>query len=282
MIQTILGVAMIRFGQAGRLGKYPIHWHHCSDSSGSVVAKNTIRQSHQRCVVIHGTNNVLVEDNVAFQTAGHCFMTEDGIETGNIFARNLGAETGVAAAILPNGSTDDKPASFWISNPTNFVDGNVAAGSSGSGFWYELKKRGPLKDFYPDPLKEPLGSFVNNVAHSNGNSGQPTGSGAVRMYPEGYLPNGSTREIFVGLKAYRNIGIGVFLHKMINFDLTDALVSDNDIGIDLDRWVATIAEGENFTLVLLSVQSFHAKMHATYNVLFPYAFSYLSERKILM
>ena len=39
--------------------------------------------------VIHNTNNVLVEDNVAFDTHGHCYITEDGSEEGNSFLNNL-------------------------------------------------------------------------------------------------------------------------------------------------------------------------------------------------
>ena len=45
-----------------------------------MIAKNTIRGSNQRCVVIHGTHNATVVENIAYDTFGHCFMTEDGGE----------------------------------------------------------------------------------------------------------------------------------------------------------------------------------------------------------
>lgn len=233
--QSIVGVEFRRFGQQGKLGRYPIHFHHCGDVTDSVVEKNLVRHSHQRCIVVHGTNNLLVRENVAYQTAGHCIVTEDGIETGNQFLGNLAAETSAPETLISRDETDNQPASFWISNPTNTLQGNVAAGCEGSGYWYELKKRGPLASLFPDPISEPLGEFDGNVAHSNGNSGKPTGSGAIRLYPHGFLPNGSTKEVFSGVKAYRNIGIGIFIHKVHNFHLADSLVSDCDIGIDLDR-----------------------------------------------
>jgi hypothetical protein len=93
--QTLVGVDFKNFGQQGTLGRYPIHVHFCGDLTGSIVAKNTIRQSNQRCIVVHGTDKLLVQENVAFDTKGHCFMLEDGIETGNKFIRNLGVLTGV-------------------------------------------------------------------------------------------------------------------------------------------------------------------------------------------
>lgn len=75
--QNIEGVEVVNFGQAGTLGRYPIHFHLCRDVAGSVVKKNTVRHSNQRCFVIHGSDNLLLEDNVAYNTPGHCYMLED-------------------------------------------------------------------------------------------------------------------------------------------------------------------------------------------------------------
>ena len=174
VLQTIEGVDLRNFGQQGLLGRYPIHFHFCGDVAGSIVSKNTIRQSNQRCVVVHGTNKLRIQENVAFDTKGHCYMTEDGMETNNQFIRNLGAQTGSVTTIIPdNGTngeeTDGAPSTFWISAPTNYFEGNVAAGSESSGYWFEPKLRGVRKSMYPklDPMKSPLGSFKENVAHSN-------------------------------------------------------------------------------------------------------------------
>ena len=174
VVQTIEGVDLRNFGQQGNLGRYPIHFHFCNDVTGSIVSKNTIRQSNQRCVVVHGTNKLRIEENVAFDTKGHCYMTEDGMEMNNQFIRNLGAQTGIPATIIPNnGSNGDEsdgaPATFWITAPTNYFEGNVAAGSEHSGYWFEPKLRGVRASMYPnlDPMYSPLGSFKDNVAHSN-------------------------------------------------------------------------------------------------------------------
>jgi len=119
VVQSIIGVEVRNFGQQGRLGRYPFHFHLSDDVTGSTVAKNTIRQSNQRCIVVHETNNLLVQENVAFDTKGHCFGLEAGSETGVKWIRNLGANTSSPDILIPdfgvNGNeTDHLPATFWI------------------------------------------------------------------------------------------------------------------------------------------------------------------------
>ena len=46
-----------------------------------------------RCVTVHGSHNVDVSDNVAYDHYGHCFFLEDGGEMGNKFDHNLGLGT---------------------------------------------------------------------------------------------------------------------------------------------------------------------------------------------
>lgn len=169
-----IGIDFQNFGQQGLLGRYPIHFHLCGDVTGSVVIKNTVRLSNQRCIVVHGTDNLRIESNVAFNTKGHCFMLEDGIETGNSFIKNIGVMTTVQQRLIPNMGTngvetDNSPATFWITNPTNTWTENVAAGSERSGFWFELLKRGSRASRFPNinPMHDSLTLFQNNVAHSN-------------------------------------------------------------------------------------------------------------------
>ena len=52
-----------------------------------------IHDTFNRCVTVHGTNNLQVENNVTYNTVGHCFFLEDGIETGNQYVRNLAIQT---------------------------------------------------------------------------------------------------------------------------------------------------------------------------------------------
>ena len=40
-------------------------------------------------MTVHGTNFLHVENNVTYNTVGHCFFLEDGAEHGNQFVHNL-------------------------------------------------------------------------------------------------------------------------------------------------------------------------------------------------
>jgi len=173
---------------------------------------------------------------------------EDGIETGNSIINNLGAQTSAPSALVESG--ENEPATYWLTNPTNTLQGNVAAGSVGSGIWYELRKKGPLANAFPDPMYEPLIIFENNVVHSN------LGKFAVRLYPTGFLPNGNT-QIASGLSSYRNAGTGIFIHKVHKFELTGAVFADNDFSVDLDRAEAILVA--NTTIIGMS-ESYRALM----------------------
>ena len=60
------------------LASYPVHYHMAldvdSDGKNPFVRSNTIRDSFSRCVTVHGTSGVHVEDNVAVDHFGHCYF----------------------------------------------------------------------------------------------------------------------------------------------------------------------------------------------------------------
>jgi len=45
--------------------------------------------------------------------AGHCFMIEEGGETGNTFINNFGLRTRAVTEKIAEDETDDSPATFW-------------------------------------------------------------------------------------------------------------------------------------------------------------------------
>jgi hypothetical protein len=203
------------------------------------MAKNLIRETNQRCAVVHGTDHLLVDNNVAYDTFGHCFMVEDGFERYNTFSNNLGARTKRATQVIPNlpaklngDETDGSAATFWISNPTNFFENNVAAGGEFSGFWFELRHRprGTMSEMYDLPewhlRSRSLGSFKGNVAHSYHSAG-------IRTYPNGYTPDNVA--VFDDSRSYRNSNSGMFIHNSRNITLKGFHFADNEQGVDVDR-----------------------------------------------
>jgi cell migration-inducing and hyaluronan-binding protein len=148
---------------------------------------------------VHGTNNLQVENNVTYNTVGHCFFLEDGIETGNQYIRNLAIQTKCHTSkpcdptnLAPFGATagtnfnttgqdskdvlipsDNTASSFWITNPDNTYRDNVAAGSDATGFWFAFPEH-PTGKFEGTeiskatwPRRTKVREFKGNVAHSN-------------------------------------------------------------------------------------------------------------------
>jgi cell migration-inducing and hyaluronan-binding protein len=190
---TVSGVELTRMGQHLQLARYPIHWHLNGDVAGQYIKNSAIHDTYSRCVTVHGTDNLLVENNVTYNTVGHCFFLEDGIETGNQFIRNLGIQTKCHPTyaceptnlFLAHQSTDgqrsehvlipsDNTAStFWITNPDNIYRDNVAAGSDQVGFWMAFPTH-PTGAFEGTeisaktwPGRTKLREFSGNTAHSN-------------------------------------------------------------------------------------------------------------------
>jgi hypothetical protein len=169
----VSGVELHRMGQNLVLARYPIHWHLVGDAKGQYIKNAAIHETYNRCVTVHGTNFLRIENNVTYNNVGHCFFLEDGIEHGNEFVKNLAIQTkchtslpcqptNLAAAgeyaerrqgLAQNGQrsvsngvegaqvllpSDNTVASFWITNPDNVYRDNVAAGSDANGFWMSL------------------------------------------------------------------------------------------------------------------------------------------------
>jgi cell migration-inducing and hyaluronan-binding protein len=201
----VSGVELSRMGQHMHLARYPIHWHIGGEGRGQYIRNASIHDTFNRCVTVHGTNNLRIENNVTYNTVGHCFFLEDGIEHGNEFVHNLAIQTKchptmecVPTNLAANGEKDPKyaadraafskasfhsghtllpsdntVASYWITNPDNSFIDNVAAGSDENGFWLSMPEH-PQGAFLGSeasrntwPRRTPLRAFRGNVAHSN-------------------------------------------------------------------------------------------------------------------
>src|SRR5690606_3326701 len=89
----VSGVELNRMGQHLTLARYPMHWHLVGDATGQYIRNAAIHDTYSRCVTVHGTTNLKIENNVTYNNVGHCFFLEDGIETGNQFVKNLAIQT---------------------------------------------------------------------------------------------------------------------------------------------------------------------------------------------
>jgi regulation of enolase protein 1 (concanavalin A-like superfamily) len=156
------GVQFLRCGQRGLKGRYAWHWHLLDRApyaqagvtgAGQYIRDCSFDSSFQRAVNIHGTDGVLVEDNVAYNTQNHAFVfAEDGDEDDNILRGNLVVHVRLPAGnqhafpvlspdhpgIVFSEQNEDESSGFWGLNPHQYISNNHIAGvQEGSGIAYD-------------------------------------------------------------------------------------------------------------------------------------------------
>ena len=239
---TISGVEFFHMGQKGKIGRYPMHWHLVGSAPGQYLDNSSIVHSYNRFLSVHGTHRLHVGGNVGYDTIGHGYYLEDGIEHGNVIEDNLGA--------LVRNATDGKPtpsdanaAVFWISNPDNWVRRNVAAGAEHTGFWLGFPEH-PISLSTTDtvwPRRTPLREFNENVSHSNGARGlfvdgaeNPDRTTGTTWYEPRKVPADGSSEIvipkFQNFVSYKNRYEGIWMRGFSRPIITGAKLADNWMG----------------------------------------------------
>ncbi len=183
------GVEISRGGQRGRLGRYPFHWHMLSyngtqtlaDATGQYFRNSTINSSRNRGIVIHGTNGVLVQNNVVYDILGHGIFTEDAVERRNVIDNNvvLFVRNPPLPGLKVHEVGERGSSGFWISNPDNTITNNIAGDCGTNGFWLAFPRQ-PWGEsssvlhtdgLLLNPSRLRFGLFENNTAHSNQKEG---------------------------------------------------------------------------------------------------------------
>jgi len=220
-------------GQAFQLGRYPFHFHMIGAVHKSYVSNCSIHDTFNRGVTIHGVHYLRVLHNVVYNTLGHSIFIEDGIETENEIRGNLVAVTRASHALL---LTDVTPSSFWMTNPSNYWEDNVAAGSERYGYWLDLDEHpgGPSATTTVCPQGMPLRRFRSNTAHSN----QRFGFRIFNMYFPRLSPcsnvdlatNPDVPATFERLTAYKNKWSGAIASRIGDVRFVDFVTADNNRG----------------------------------------------------
>ncbi len=181
------GVEFNRVGQAGILARYPMHWHRLSyDELGAEIAdvnnqylrNSSIHDSANRCITIHATNGVLLQNNTCFDVLGHAIFLEDAVERRNVISGNLVLKVRfptVENALklhdlnVQNGLVTGS-SGLWASNPDNTIINNTFADAQGFGMWlaFPASPVGPSSNVPVLPFRMAFGNFDGNTVHSNG------------------------------------------------------------------------------------------------------------------
>ena len=292
-VANIENAELYRMGQKSKIGRYPFHWHLCEDQArGQYFKNNSVHKSFNRAITIHGTDYTTVEGNVAYDHIGHGVFLEDGGERFNTIKRNLVFITRRPAPgeqLTPSDNEADgpqnrTPSSYWITNANNYFDGNVAAGTEGTGFWI-IQPETPMAasgslPYYSgmQPHTEPLGSFTNFVAHScmngfdifdrlNPNHSLKGNFGWI-VQNEQFIQNGlfyaNDQALYCGLDFYGNPNYVVFKNciftdnKLITMLAADLVLDDCLFNVNTELGVF---EGERSFFWFYDGPGKHTKCH---------------------
>ena len=156
------GVEYCRVGQAGAIGRYPVHWHVVSynmpDSmilpsdgqmlglaSGQYIANCSIHTSGQRMTTLHGTCGVRVENNVGYDITGHGIFFEESSEMYNRVVGNTIIKVTTPTTANRLNDSEAAPvvggaAGIWMTNPANTLTDNEVFGAR-IGIWNAFSSR---------------------------------------------------------------------------------------------------------------------------------------------
>lgn len=124
--------------------------------------------------------------------------------------------------------SDVTVASYWITNPSNIVRRNHAAGGDFYGFWYEIKEHpdGPSATKNICPMGMKLGESKDNVAHSYKRFGLRIFKLSARKFPcnppkdehaqDPYASNPAYESVFENYTLWRNEECG-FLGEELGY-----------------------------------------------------------------
>ena len=225
-MSKLSGVEFTRMGQTGLMGRYPVHFHLVGNAKGAFVKNSSVYDSYQRCYTLHGTFGMLLENNVAYNSIGHCYFLESFIEKDNTLLNNIGAIMNYYPdKRLELLESDSNPSIFWISFPTNNLIGNVAAGTHGIGIWIDLQDTGGSA--HNEYANEPMGEIRDNVVHSSAygsrkhldETGDPETQGGI-----GFMYEGGVGPIY-NLNAYKNV-FNFWADESSDFELMESTFSD--------------------------------------------------------
>ncbi len=138
-------------GQRGVAGKYCFHFHkvnNCPD--GDCMLKNNVAEfGTQRGIIVHGTHNAIVENNILYNVRGANVYIEDGNEMHNKFLYNIAIcpfpfdHPQYGGCTIPGtenriADTSDNQSAFYARAATNDMVGNRAVNSFNGMFLQAL------------------------------------------------------------------------------------------------------------------------------------------------
>ena len=219
------GVELVGLGQAGTLGRYPVHFHRMGDAPASYVRSASVHDSNQRCVTVHGTNQVLVDRVVAFNAPGHCFFLEERSRpatasppTSDWGPARPTSRTGSCLRRSPRPPTGSRTRPTCLRTTTPPVRPARASGTTSP-----RSRRAPARRRMSGRSASRWASSTATLRTRPRPSASPPGSASRgRLPPE-------TEARFTNFTAWKNEGFGAWLEHEVR--LEGAILADNGRGV---------------------------------------------------
>ena len=162
-------------GQFDIMGRYCFHFHLKKRCPRCKLIGNSVFNAIQGAIVIHGTHESLVENNVMWNTASVGVYTEDGNEMNNTVAKNvmLCEEIKLCKYVNHKWQTSSgvkEGGLFWFAATNHAIENRVAGHEH--GFWTRVIGSGKgAASGKVCTQSAPFGTIRGNVCHDNGRFG---------------------------------------------------------------------------------------------------------------
>lgn len=157
-------VEIYNAGKFGEDDRYPIYFDAVGPVPGSYLRGLAVHDSANRAIGLSGTQQLVLEDNVAHNVIGHAYYLERmEFELGdelfetvfNVLRRNLGVHVRACGLLDLNDKGDTNPNNdeittsvFYFDDPRNGFLDNAAAGAAYAGFYYGNQRTMGLDEWH--------------------------------------------------------------------------------------------------------------------------------------
>lgn len=185
---------------ANHIGRYALHLHHLLNAGAVSLVGTVVERSSKWGYVVHASNGNTLRENLAYDTKGWGFGTEDASEADNVFDRNL------AIFVRGNGGgateTAIRGTGFWLQGPRNILTGNVSVNAQVDGF--ALYETAAIRHV------RPLNTFRDNEAIAN--------EVGIALWGIGSETSPSVIEHFM---EWHNASTGIYGYGSLNLEFRD-------------------------------------------------------------
>ncbi len=151
-------------------GRYAVHFHRTDINKAAVLVKGCVVEHNPGWGYVNHDSSVIFEDNIAYDTVGSGFATENGNEIGS-FVRNLSVRSKISTRAIGFGGSDQDKGNgfgseghgFWMQSPGVKLIDNIASGHGQEGYFFHGTFRPKDRSHYEFELQNVIPGVVTHA-----------------------------------------------------------------------------------------------------------------------